>query len=186
MRTDIIRGALLGILLLGFTIPGTALADDDERSCSNKGTWFGVVGPDYNLLTGFVATVTGKSEKGGTNNFEYPVFDPSFSNRPDLELDDVEPFASAVSISSLRGNWKRVGKNRFAYTFMGFAFDEFGMPVYIAKVSGHTEIINDCQYQYVTATMEVFLPWMSPFDDVPIETIELGQFYSYRAKVDLP
>jgi hypothetical protein len=126
----------------------------------------------------------GKSEKMGTNTFEFPVFDPSFSDIP--ELNDLEPFASAVSIGGLRGDWKRVAKNRFAYTFMGFAFDEFGMPVYIAKVSGHTEIVDGCQYQYVTATMEVFWPWVSPFDGDPIATIPLGEFYGYRASVDLP
>lgn len=184
MRTDIIRGALLGILLLGFTIPGTALADDDERGCSNKGTWFGVMAPGDTRLTGFVATVTGKSEKMGTNNFDYPTFDPSFPDVP--ELDGIEPFASAVSISSLRGNWKRVAKNRFEYTFMGLAFDALGNPVYISKVSGQTELFDECRYQFVTATMEVFLPWVSPFDGDPIATIPLGEFYSYRATVDLP
>jgi hypothetical protein len=189
MRTGIIRGALLGILLLGFSIPGMALADDDKddkRGCSNKGTWFGVAAPGDTRLAGFAGTVMGKSEKMGTNTFEFPVFDPSFSNVPDLGLSNIPPFASAVSIGSLRGDWKRVAKNRFAYTFMGFAFDEFGMPVYIAKVSGHVEIINDCQYQYITATMEVFLPGVSPFDGEPDFVIPLGEFYSYRASVDLP
>ena len=32
MRNKIIRGALLGILLLGFTIPGVALAGQEERA----------------------------------------------------------------------------------------------------------------------------------------------------------
>jgi hypothetical protein len=187
MRTSIIRGALLGILLLGFTIPGMAFADDDERGCSNKGTWFGVMAPGDTRLTGFVATVTGKSEKMGTNSFEYPTFDPSFSNVPELEdLASEPPFVNAVSIGGLRGNWKRIGKNMFEYTFMGLAFDASGNPAYIAKVSGTTELFNNCQYQYVTAVMEVFLPWISPFDGDSIATIPLGEFYSYRATVDLP
>ena len=79
-----------------------------------------------------------------------------------------------------------IDKNLFEYTFMGLAFDADGNPVYIAKVSGHTEIFDDCQYQYVTATMEVFMPLVSPFDGVPIDTIDLGHFYGYRASVDLP
>jgi hypothetical protein len=33
--------------------------------------------------------------------------------------------------------------------------------------------------------MEVFLPWMRPFQDDPAFEIPLGVFYGYRAKVDL-
>ena len=35
MRKSIIRGALLSILLLGFTIPGVALAGGGQKGCSN-------------------------------------------------------------------------------------------------------------------------------------------------------
>jgi len=86
----------------------------------------------------------------------------------------------------MRGNWKRTGGNTFDYTFMGFAFDASGMPVFIGKVSGQVELILDCQYQKTTAVMEVFTPDMNPFDDDPVVTIPLGQFYGYRANVDLP
>lgn len=185
MRNSIFRSALLGILLLGFASPGIALADDDdERGCSNLGTWFGVFAPGDTRLSGYYVTVTGNSELMGTNDFEFPNFDPSF---PDIEeLQDVEPFASAKYIGSSRGNWKRVGKSRFAYTFMGFAFDEFGIPVYISKVSGETEVLYDCQYQRVSAIMEVYLPWVSPFDGDPIATIPLGTFFGYRASIVMP
>ena len=179
MRT--IRRVLLGILLLGFTIPGMALAGDNEKGCSNLGTWFGVFGPGDTRVSGYSVTVTGNSELMGTNQFEFPNFDPSF---PDIEeLQGVEPFASAAYVGTMRGNWKRIGKNRFAYTFMGFAFDEFGVPVYIGKVSGETEVFNDCQYQKVSATMEVFFPWMSPFETEAPFTIPMGYFFGYRAGV---
>ena len=71
---------------------------------------------------------------------------------------------------------------------MGFAFDVSNMPVYIAKISGQVTLFNHCQYQYTTAVMNVFLPSMSPFYDQPYnpEPISLGEFYGYRAKVDLP
>lgn len=184
MRNGIIRSALLGILLLGFTSPGIALAEDSEQSCSNLGTWFGVFAPGDTRLSGYSVTVTGNSELMGTNHFEFPNFDPSFPQIP--ELQDVEPFASAKYIGSSRGNWQRVAKNRFAYTFMGFAFDEFGVPVYISKVSGETEVFDDCRYQRVTAVMEVYLPWVSPFDGPRIAKIPLGVFYGYRAGVVMP
>ncbi len=89
-------------------------------------------------------------------------------------------------MTDFRGNWVRIDGNTFDYTFMGFAVDESNMPVYIAKVSGQVSQFDDCQYQYTTAVMEVFLPFMSPFHMEPIATIPLGEFYAYRAKVDLP
>ena len=185
MRTSIFRGALLGILLVVFASPGIAMAGGHhKKGCSNLGTWFGIFGPDDTRLTGFSATVTGNSEKYGTNLFEFPTFDPSFSNVP--ELVGKEPFASADYIGSMRGNWKRIGKSHFKYTFMGLAFDAFDNPVYIAKVSGHTQLFNKCQYQYVTAVMKVYLPFQSPFFDEPIAVVPLGEFYSIRAKVDFP
>jgi len=199
MRKSIIRGALLSILLLGFTIPGVALAGGGQKGCSNLGTWFGVspfppdptsppveIPPppwDVTYLTGWSVTVTGKSNNEGTNNFEYPVFDPTLAI---LGLDETPPFSQAVRVGSMRGNWKRTGGNTFDYTFMGFAFDASNMPVYIAKISGQVVLIEKCQYQYTTAIMEVFRPWMNPFHDDYEWEIPLGVFYGYRAKVDLP
>jgi hypothetical protein len=194
MRNSILRGALVGILLLGFAIPGVALAGGGGKGCSNIGTWFGVASSDptevapppwtETILTGWSATVTGKSSNEGTNNFEYPTFDASFSEIP--ELAGKEPFVDAERVGSLRGTWKRTGGNTFDYTFMGFAFGEANTPVYIAKISGQVTLFNNCQNQYTTAVMEVFLPFMNPFHDEPIVAIPLGVSYGYRAKVDLP
>jgi hypothetical protein len=143
MRTDIIRGALLGILLLGFTAADIALADDSEKGCSNIGTWLGVASPGDTRLTGWSLNVMGKSEKMGTNIIDFPTFDPK-----------LEP-------------------------------DFAGVPVYIAKTSGYVDIVDDCQYQHITVVMEVFLPDVSPFDGEPEWVIPLGEFYGYRANVDL-
>ncbi|MBT8093169.1 MAG: hypothetical protein KJP08_00045 [Gammaproteobacteria bacterium] len=185
MRTSIIRGALLGILLLAFASPGIAMAGGHhKKGCSNIGTWFGVVGPGDTTFTGWSVTVTGNSEKMGSNLFEFPVFDPSFADVPDLA--GVPPFKFAKRIGSMRGNWKRTGWNTFDYTFTGFAYASDKEPVYIAKISGHVVLFNKCRYQYTTALMEVFLPNMRPFHDEPIAQIPLGEFYGYRAKVDLP
>lgn len=183
MRNQIIRGVLLGILLLGFTAPGMALAEDDERACSNIGTWFGVVGIGNTTLAGWSGTTTGKTDKMGSVSIDFPTFDPSFADVP--ELAGVEPFASADYIGAVRGNWKRIDKNKFEYSFTGLAFDEFGDPVYIAKISGTFDIVENCQYQYITSVMEVFLPFMSPFDSEPIAVLPLGEFYAYRTEVDL-
>ena len=95
MRKSILQGALLAVLLLGFAIPATALAEGGGKGCSNLGTWFGVspfppdpssppvpVPPppwEVSYLAGWSVTVTGKSHNEGTNNFEFPFFDPSFA-----------------------------------------------------------------------------------------------------------
>lgn len=183
MRKSIISGAVLGFLLLGFALPGTAFAKDDDRACSNIGTWFGVVGLGDTILTNWSGTTTGKTEKMGSVSIDFPTFDPSFADV--AEVPDVEPFISADYVGALRGNWKRIGKNEFEYSFMGLAFKASGEPAYIARISGTFNLVENCQYQYIMAAMEVFLPEMSPFDSEPIAVIPLGAFYAYRAQVDL-
>jgi len=201
MRKQIIYAVFLGILTLGFTTPGVALAGEGGKGCSNLGTWFGVgpvppnetppppeelMPPPWHpmYLTGWSVTVTGKSNNMGTNLFEYPTFDPRINEF----FAQFEPFKFADRIGSMRGNWKRTGGNTFDYTFMGFAYSALNMPVYIAKISGQVVLINNCQYQYTTAVMEVFLPDMNPFYDSPYNdfVIPLGVFYGYRAKVEPP
>jgi hypothetical protein len=196
MRNNIIRGALVGILMLAFASSSVALADEG-KGCSNIGTWFGVapfppgqmppptveIPPppwDATYLTGWVASAFGKSSNEGTNIFDSPMFDPTLGI-------EQPPFSLAVRLGDMRGNWKRTGGNTFDYTFTGFAYDASNMPVYIAKVSGQVILFEECQYQHTTAIMEVFLPFMSPFHGSgPIAVIPLGEFYGYRAKVDLP
>ncbi len=183
MRSDIIRGVLLGILLLVISIPGIALAGGAEKGCSNLGTWFGVFGPGDTRLAGFFGTVTGKSEQMGTNNLEFPAFDPKLTV---FGLNEMEPYKDAVRLTSLRGDWKRTGGNTFDYTFMGFALDASNMPVYIAKVSGQVILEEDCQYQKITAVMKTYWPYQSPFDGPAFHTLPMGEFYAYRADVELP
>ena len=180
MSKSIMRKALLGFLLLGFIVPGAALAGGADKGCSNIGTWFGIAGPDDMTHTGFIASVMGKSNNRGINILEYPNYDPS------LGIDE-EPFKSAVRITDSHGNWVRTGGNTFDYTFSGFALNAANEPVYISKISGQVLLYGDCQYQYITAILEVFLPFMDPRHDEPIvPPINLGEFYAYRAKVDLP
>jgi hypothetical protein len=174
MRNGIFRSVLLGILLLGFTVPGIALAGDGGKGCSNYGTWFGVMGPGDTRLTGWMANIMGKSADEGTNNLEYPNFDVTLDNN----------FESAVALSSMRGIWRRTGGKTFDYAFTGIATDEFGAPVYIATVSGVVTLLGDCRYEHITATMDIFLPFMSPFHDDPFMSFELEPLYAYKMGFD--
>ena len=175
MKTNIIRCTLAGILMLGLAIPSAVLAGDAGKGCSLQGTWFGVTGLEDTTLTGWMVTVTGKSENRGTNNLDYPTFDPTLGI-----------FDTAVRLSTLRGAWERTGGNTFAYTFMGFAVDELNIPVWIGKVSGNITLSAGCSFETITATLEVFGPDMSPFDDEPWFDQILDEHYGYRAYVDLP
>ena len=176
MKTNIVRCTLTGILMLGLAIPSAAWAGDAGKGCSLQGTWFGVAGLEDSTLTGWMVTVTGKSENKGTNNLDFPTFDPTLSGN----------FDQAVRLSSLRGNWERTGGNTFDYTFMGIAVDEFNLPVWIGKVSGQITLSADCNRETITAAMEIFLPSMSPFEDDPLFPIVLPTHYGHRASVDLP
>jgi hypothetical protein len=181
MRADIIRGALLGILLLGFACPGIALAGDGEKNCSNHGTWFGVLDPMEGdmTLTGWTTTVTGQSGNMGVNVIEWPDFDPTLGLA-------FPPFDQADHISNMRGLWKRTGGKTFVYSFTGFAYNDMNMPVYIAKVSGTVTLLGDCNYEHITAYMEAFAPGDNPFLAEPFFFTPLPDHWGQRAMLDLP
>lgn len=169
MRKSIICGLLFSIAL-GFTFSGVTLADSANKGCSIQGSWFGVNDVGDTTLTGWLITVTGKSANEGENNIEYPNFDATLGGN----------FPNAVSLSSSRGVWKRTGSNTFDYSFTGYAIDEFRVPVYIATVSGVATIIEDCRYEHITATIDVFLPNMDPFHADPLFSIPMDPLYAYR------
>lgn len=176
MRT--LRYVLAGILMLGLAIPGVALADNDgdsyRKGCSILGTWFGIESLDDRSFNGWVVTVTGKSENRGTNNLEYPTFDPT--------LGDAVP--NAVRLSSFRGTWERTGGRTFAYNFTGFAVDVANEPVYIMKVHGDVTIQPGCQFEHITATSELYWPWVNPFEGDWFQQDVLEPEWGYRAFID--
>lgn len=173
MKTKIFQGILAVMLVMAFGVPGVAYAG---KGCSFQGTWFGVVSPEDTELTGWMVTVAGQSSKRGTNNLEYPTFDPTLGGA----------FSTAVSVSTLRGAWERTSGNTFIYTMTGIAVDAGGMPVWIGKLSGHITLSGDCNSETITATLEVFLPSVSPFAGDPYFVMPLPTHYGYRAYVDLP
>jgi hypothetical protein len=181
MRTNIIRGVLLGILLLGFAVPGLSLADGGGKGCSNHGTWFGVLDPLHEdmTLTGWTTTVTGQSSNKGVNVLEWPNFDPTLGMT-------FPPFSDAHHINNMRGVWERTGGNTFVYSFTGFAYDETNMPVYIAKISGDVTIFGDCQYEQITAYIELFAPGDNPFLAEPFMEFPLPVHWGQRAMLNLP
>ena len=176
MTTGSLRRVLMSVLVLCLAVPSLAVASDGPANCSFQGTWFGVTSPTDLSLTGWIVTVEGKSHDSGTNNLEYPTFNPTL---PDEK--GIPTFPTAVRISTLRGAWERLGRSTFAYSFTGFGLDSANLPVYIAKVNGTIELSSDCGTEAITASMSVYYPaTVSPFDGAPLFTIPLAKHYGYR------
>jgi hypothetical protein len=183
------RLIVLGCVALGLAT--VALADKPVKpapaptpvadiSCQLPGTWFGIADPAAPLLTGWVVSVTGQSSSHGTNNLEYPTFDPT------LAFLGTGEFDAAKRVSTLRGVWDRTGGKTFTYSFMGMAVDEHNQPVWIGRVSGDIELSADCKTEHITAWMDVYLPNVSPFTGAAKYSFPLPSHYGQRYELPAP
>lgn len=174
-----IVGASIVLMVLGiisFPMTGIAAVAGTEvpelangggvQGCSFQGSWFGYT-PAGNAE--WLITVQGQSSSG-TNNLEDTTVDPTLGGM----------YPNAVRTTTLRGTWERTGSNTFRYSMVGFAVDKNGATVWIAKLSGTNKLINDCNKEYITSTLEVFLPNQNPFVDEAQLVIPLGDHYGYR------
>ena len=192
MKTHIVRSAIVGILMLGLAIPGVASAGWFNWGCWYQGTWFGVTAEDNPALSGWMVTVEGRSYWYGTNNLEWTnyVFDPRLP-QPQPTGEIVYAFPTAVSATTMRGNWMRTGHNTFVYTTTGFALDANRLPLYVAKMYGTVTVSEDCSSDVITATMEVFPVGMdgvipNPFGITSPIKIDFPESHAMRVFVDLP
>ena len=201
MKKSLLSLTLVGIALLGLTLPAIASAGWFNWGCRYQGTWFGVAfEDDPSLLSGWVVTVEGKSFFYGTNNVEFTAvaLDPRL---PDPYNPGEFFYNDAVKVTTNRGNWIRTGYNTFAYTMTGFGLDAFGVPLYVATANGTITLSDDCNRAVITADAlfydvvheGVVFPLMpNPFivpndfvSEAPIN-IEFPDQYAYRAFVAMP
>jgi hypothetical protein len=165
-------------------IPGLALASggpgSGARFCKFPGTWFGVTSPTDLTLTGWVVTVVGESPFAGTNNLEYPTFDPKVPVLdPTTGAFLYYMYPDANRVSTLRGIWERTGPNTFAYSFLGWGLNDL-TPLYQVKVNGTIELSRDCRTEKITAAMSLYLPTVSPITGTPLVTVPLPEHFGYR------
>ncbi len=177
-----LRYVLAGILMLGLAFPAVTLADDDDDSdrgkrCSQIGSYFGVVSPEDPTLTGVAWSAMGKSENYGTNLLNW-------ANNPDPTMGGF--FPDAVATSWLRGDWERTGRRTFIYTLMGYSFDVNNQIVGMVKFRGDVTHTRDCQFEYITAMLDIYYPGMNPFDDDPFMSVPYPGQWGRRTHVDLP
>jgi hypothetical protein len=173
-RLIVLACVALGMSAVAFAgkppTPTPTPAPAADSSCQLLGTWFGIVSPDNPLLTGWVVSVTGQNNSHGTNNLEYPTFDPTLGGA----------FGMAARVSTLRGVWQRTGGNTFVYSFMGIAVTSENAPVWIGRVSGTIKLSADCSTELITAGLEIFLPNQSPFTDEPYMRVPMDPHYGQR------
>jgi len=194
MKTSIARATLVGILMLGLAIPGVAAAKWFNWGCWYQGTWFGVMAENHSALSGWMVTVEGRSYWYGTNNLEWTnyIFDPKLPQPHPTEPDVfVDAFPTAVSATTMRGNWMRIGHNTFVYTTTGFALDADRLPLYVAKMYGTVTVSDDCSSDVITASMEIFPVGMdgvipNPFGISSPIRIDFPESHARKVFVDLP
>ena len=187
MKKLIVGLALAGIMIGGLTMPKDASASFINWGCRYQGTWFGLHAPGAVMpLAGWMVTVEGSSFWYGTNNLEFPVFDPMILHPETLSGMDLG-LEDAVRLSTMRGNWMRIGYNKFVYTTTGFAVAADFTPVYIAKLTGYIELSDDCNSLELTNNkIQVFLPNQNPFSDVTPFISDYPPGAGFRAYIDLP
>lgn len=152
-----------------------------EKSCQLLGTWFGIASPENPVLSGWMVSVTGQNSSHGTNNLEYPTFDPTLGF-----LGEDYDFDDAVRVSTLRGVWTRTGGRTFTYSFMGMAVDAANVPVWIGRVSGEIALSSDCNTESITAWMDVHLPSVSPFTGAALYSFPLPPHFGQRYRLGSP
>jgi len=164
--------AVMAIMLGAIAVPGTVAAAEG-KGCSIIGSWYGY-GPDG--LINWIVNVQGPSQSYGTNNIESLVFDYTMGGAFD-----------AVKGTNLRGVWERTGGNTFSITMIGYAVNAENVPVWLGKMSGNVTLVDDCNEEELTLTMEIFAPDQDPFTDVPAYGGGPLPFHEgYRMRVDPP
>lgn len=159
----------LATVLLLVTIP--AIAGGNKDGCKLQGSWYG---HDGDGIAWWKSTADGQSASHGTLNLEVPS--------------SVQFFPGAVTVTELKGQWKKTSGNTYDWTVIGYPLDATANTLFIAKVSGRDIMGEDCDTLLVAdIVMEVFLPTAKIDLDSPImiET-SFPDHPGYRVKVDLP
>ena len=161
------------VAVLALTTPDVSFAG--PKGCKLQSSWLGFF-PDE-PENRWMSTADGQSANFGTIKLELPAFD--------MTLDGLFDTAKKKPLT-LRGVWKRISGNTFAYTLIGFAIDENGHTVWIGKNSGYDTLTEDCNKLTVVSTLEVFYPDQDPFADAAILAVPIDVHTAYRMRVDPP
>lgn len=167
------RSLLLAVFSVAALAAASTSVAGDAKGCVMTGSW---VGFDETGIVDWTSTVIGHSGSEGVVIIESP--------RIDLTLGGA--FEDAVRGTLLRGSWERVNGNTMRWTALGFVLDQYNATVWVAKVSGHSVLSDNCNTEYVENTIEVYLPGMNPLTDPPYWAMPMPGHYGYRVSVQPP
>jgi len=166
-------------IVLVLAAASTLTASVVHAGCDFSGSFMSFISIEgFGDVPTWLSTSTGKSGSSGIIDMEFP----------DLDVTGNGNFPTAVMLSHYKGEWKRTSGITFDYTFLAYAVDSSGNPVYISKIKGTATSSEDCNTITVTAFEDIFLVGNptcdNPFEDDPCEKdIDLGVSVAHRVTV---
>jgi len=160
---------VLTTFILMFAAPVFA-GEKSEADCKLLGSWMGY---DASGSAWWTSTADGQSASHGTLNLEVPG--------------SVLFFPDAMSVTELRGVWKKTGGNTYDWTVIGFPYDVIATTLVLVRLSGKDTISEGCDTVFVSdVVMEVFLPDADLNSDIPISISPFPDHWGHRIKLSLP
>ena len=86
-----------------------------------------------------------------------------------------------------RGVWEKTGEQTYGWTGIGLVVDADGNALYLWKLVSVNKFNPDCDTVTVpSSTIEFFLPFANPFEDVPFYVYVGRPHTAMRITVDAP
>lgn len=170
-------------IIFVFCASSVVVASAEDDGCKLQGSF---ISYDTHGVPTWISSAYGQSTSSGANELEYP------GEFPKLPTPDGAIFPSAVGMTHLTGAWQRTGGNTFKYTFIGYGYDENGVPLWIGRMSGPIKLSKDCNTGEFGATLYVYPcskvgnDWTcpNPYGDDNVTVIPVETSYGYRVTVD--
>jgi hypothetical protein len=159
------RCALLVVVAL---MLGSGVALAQSNNCGRVGTWFG---QGDSGITWIAGDNPGTSATVGQVALEWVLMDPTLGGF----------FPDAVRVTNARGVWEKVNQNKYKYTWVAYAFDGAGQPVFVARASGDATMAG-CDTVNITYALALFSPGQKIWSDTP----EYGTFPGTALETRMP
>ena len=146
-----VRRCALFVVIAFMLGSGAALAQ--SNNCGRVGTWFG---EGDSGITWMASDNPGTSATVGQLELDWVLIDPTLGGF----------FEDAVRVTNARGVWEKVNQNQYKYTWVAYAFDGEGLPVFVARASGSASMAG-CDTVNITYELALFAPGQKIWHDTP-------------------
>jgi hypothetical protein len=160
----------LALTFIAFLLVSVVMVSAADKGCNLQGSWISY----ENGVPTWMAGVHGQSASSGTNILEYPAAFPWLV------------FPDAVGMTPFRGAWERTGGNTFDYTFLAYAYDAYGGPMGMVRISGDITLATDCNTGIFTAIGYVYpcaIDCSDPYGETSI-VMPIDPSTGYRVMVE--